>query len=209
MAMTWDYQDLLKLLFAFLAGGLVGFEREFRDKAAGLRTLILICVGSAVFTILAVKLETGNIAANIINGVGFIGAGVIMRDSGRVTGLTTAASVWLTAALGMAIGNGSYDLSVALLAVAAAVLWLLPHVERWICLYREERNYEIVCALSSDAESVLRAEFARHGLTVHGFQQRKANDTMRFLWRAGGPRKAHAQFIQHLVSDNAIVEFNV
>ena len=207
--MIWDYQDLLNLLVAFVAGGLVGFEREFRDKAAGLRTLILICVGSTVFTILAVKLDIGNIAANIINGVGFIGAGVIMRDWGRVTGLTTASTVWLTAALGMAIGNSHYDLAVALLAVSTAVLWLLPHVERWICLYREERNYEIVCALSGDAESVLRAEFARHGLTVHGFQQKKANDTMRFFWRAAGPRKAHGQFIRYLVANKSIIEFNV
>ncbi|OQA28204.1 MAG: putative Mg(2+) transport ATPase [Verrucomicrobia bacterium ADurb.Bin345] len=207
--MAWDYQDLLKLLFAFVAGGLVGFEREFRDKAAGLRTLILISVGSAVFTSLAIKLDTGNIAANVINGVGFLGAGVIMRDWGRVTGLTTASTVWLTAALGMTIGGGQYGLAVAVLGATMAVLWFLPQIEVWICLFREERNYEIVCAATNDAEPALRADFQKNGLAVRGFQQRKVGDKLHFFWRASGPRKAHEQVIRQLVSSEAVSEFRV
>ncbi len=209
MVVTWDYQDLVKLLFAFVAGGLVGFEREFRDKAAGLRTLILICVGSAVFTILAVKLDTGNISANVINGVGFIGAGVIMRDWGRVTGLTTASTVWLTAALGMTIGGGQYGLAVAVFVAATVVLWFLPQVEDWICLFREERNYEIVCAASNDAEPALRADFQKNGLAVRSFQQRKVGDKLHFFWRAIGRRQAHEQVIRHLVASEAVTEFRV
>ncbi|HQN43268.1 MAG TPA: MgtC/SapB family protein, partial [Anaerolineaceae bacterium] len=92
-------EDLLKIVLAVLVGGLIGIEREYRDKAAGFRTLIFICVGAALFTILSVRLagdkDPTRIAASIVTGVGFLGAGVILRDGGRVIGLTTAAAIWL------------------------------------------------------------------------------------------------------------------
>ncbi|MCJ7512079.1 MAG: MgtC/SapB family protein [Anaerolineales bacterium] len=97
-------EDLLKLGLAVMAGGLIGIEREYRDKAAGLRTLIFICLGAALFTILSSRLAGDNdptrIAAGIVAGVGFLGAGVILREGGRVVGLTTAAAIWHTTALG-------------------------------------------------------------------------------------------------------------
>ena len=92
--MLFQPEDLLKLLLAVLAGGLIGSEREYRDKAAGFRTLIFICVGATLFTILSYSMATAGdpnrIAAGTVTGVGFLGAGVIMRDKGRVIGLTTA-----------------------------------------------------------------------------------------------------------------------
>lgn len=198
---------------AVLAGGLIGFEREFRDKAAGLRTLIFICLGSTAFTILAAKFGRGTdptrITANIISGIGFLGAGVILRDRGRVMGLTTAATIWFTAALGMAIGGGYHALAFQLLGVGLVVLWCFPSVEGWISRVREEKNYEIVSALSNDCEPRLQADFERHGLRVIGYQQKKSEGAIHFYWRASGPRKCHQQLIKHLMSSPDIKEFYV
>lgn len=104
-------EDLIRLLLAVAAGGLIGLEREFRDKAAGFRTLIFICTGAALFTILSHQLGGVNdpvrIAANIVTGVGFLGAGTILQSRGSVVGLTTAATLWVVAAIGMAVGFGA------------------------------------------------------------------------------------------------------
>ncbi len=108
--MTLLWEDVARLLFAVLVGGLIGAEREYRDKVAGFRTIIFICLGATLFTLFSVKLggagDPARIAANIVSGVGFLGAGAILRSGERVTGLTTAASIWTTAAIGLAAGRG-------------------------------------------------------------------------------------------------------
>ena len=130
-------QDLLKVLLAIAVGGAIGVEREFRDKAAGFRTLIFICLGSTLFTMFALGLgadggDPARIASNLAVGVGFLGAGAILRRGGHVLGLTTAATIWLVAALGVGIGAGRYALVAAVTAIALVVLLLFPPVERWI-----------------------------------------------------------------------------
>jgi len=109
-------EEILKLAIAVVVGGLIGTEREIQDKAAGFRTLILICVGVTLFTIFSLHIDPANspsrIAANIVTGIGFLGAGAIMREGGCIAGLTTAALIWLVAALGMGIGAGEYMLGV-------------------------------------------------------------------------------------------------
>jgi putative Mg2+ transporter-C (MgtC) family protein len=174
--------------------------------------LIFICVGSTVFTILSWKIADARdprIAATIVSGIGFLGAGVILRDRGRIVGITTAATIWLTAALGMAIGGGFYSLAINLLGAALIVLWLFPRIETWIDRAWEEKNYEMVCVLDKDREPQLRADFERHGLQVLSHQQHKTGDKLQFFWRVGGPRKSHEQLIRHLVSSPEIKEFHV
>src|SRR5215470_1956057 len=126
--------DLVKVLLAVGVGGVIGLEREFRAKAAGIRTLIFICVGATLFTLLSAKLAGGNdptrISANIVSGVGFLGAGVILRDRGRVIGLTTAATIWLVAALGMGLGSGQYALVLSVTVIMLLVLWGFPVLAR-------------------------------------------------------------------------------
>jgi len=161
--MYLDITDLIKVLLSVAAGGVIGVEREFRDKAAGFRTLIFICGGATIFTILSVKLAGDNdparIAAQIVTGVGFLGAGAIMRDSQRVTGLTTAAAIWLTAALGMVIGAGEYVLAGVILAVTSLVLWVFPILERWIDNIREEHTYTVVFKTNPEKASTLEKVF--------------------------------------------------
>src|ERR1700678_3339773 len=103
-----------RLLMAFAMGGIIGGEREWRHKASGLRTNILICMGAALFTMMSVVLagdnspNKGQVASNIVQGIGFLGAGLILHTRNRVLGLTSAATVWVVAAIGMACGAGLY-----------------------------------------------------------------------------------------------------
>src|SRR5262245_10109658 len=124
--MSFEWEDLLRIGLAILVGGLIGSEREYRDKAAGFRTIIFICVGAASFTILSAKLAQGHdptrVAAQIVTGIGFLGAGSILREGDRIVGLTTAATVWLAAAIGMAIGGGHYALAAIVTGAALLVL---------------------------------------------------------------------------------------
>src|SRR5579859_6046502 len=122
-----------RLLLAGAIGGLLGAERELRHKPAGFRTNILIGLGCAVFTILSISLSSTSpdrIASNIVTGVGFLGAGAIMRDqSGGVHGITTAATAWVNASLGTAAGAGHYTLAMIGAAITLAVLAVLGPIE--------------------------------------------------------------------------------
>jgi putative Mg2+ transporter-C (MgtC) family protein len=125
--MAWP-EDLLSIIFAVIFGAVIGIEREFHGKAAGLRTNILICLGAAVFTIISEQMTAGTegsvtrIAAQIVTGVGFLGAGAIIQDRGGVHGLTTAATIWLVASIGMACGARFYQLAVITTLLAILVL---------------------------------------------------------------------------------------
>jgi len=135
--MLTDTEIVRRLLLAVAVGGIIGLEREIRHKSAGFRTNILIAMGSAVFTIMSIALsdrngDPGRIAAQIVTGIGFLGAGAIVRNRNRVIGLTTAATVWVNAALGVAAGAGDYHLAVIGGAVTLAVLLILHPIERGI-----------------------------------------------------------------------------
>lgn len=123
--------DLLHIGISLLCGSLIGFEREYRNKSAGFRTIILICLGSTIFTIVS-KYGVGSddrVAANIITGIGFIGAGVIFKDKFSVMGLTTASVIWTAAGIGMAAGIGYHTLAVSLTALTILVLSVFNKVE--------------------------------------------------------------------------------
>src|SRR3569832_1011049 len=108
---------IVRLLLSTLLGGIIGAEREYRNKSAGFRTMIMIALGSCLFTLFSVSIgwpgNTDRIASNIVTGIGFLGAGIIFKADDRVRGLTTAATVWFTAALGMGVGSGHYAASFA------------------------------------------------------------------------------------------------
>jgi putative Mg2+ transporter-C (MgtC) family protein len=132
-----DGEIIRRLLLAAALGSLLGLERECRQKSAGLRTNILIAVGSALFTVGSILLAPGTadptrIAAQIVTGVGFLGAGAIMRTGDHVSGLTTAATVWVNASIGVAVGGGQYHLAFIGSAVTMLVLIVLPPIEGMI-----------------------------------------------------------------------------
>lgn len=129
--MISDLELIGRIILAFILGGVIGFERERFDKPAGLRTHILVSIGSAQFTILSFYAFPGSdpsrIAAYVVAGIGFIGAGAIIQARDRVIGVTTAASLWVAAAVGMAVGIGFYLLSIVVAGVVYMTLKL-----RWV-----------------------------------------------------------------------------
>ncbi len=127
---------LLRLLLAAALGAAIGLEREYRQKPAGLRTNILIAIGSALFTIVSLQMTTAGgaadrIAANVLTGIGFLGGGAILRLGGSVHGMTTAATIWVNAAIGMTAGMGQYRMATVATAMTLAALSLLPPVESY------------------------------------------------------------------------------
>lgn len=126
-------QMFLRILLAAVLGAVIGLERQLSGKAAGIRTNVLICLGAAALTIISQEMgaqaneSVSRIAAQIVSGVGFLGAGVIIRDRGGIHGLTTAATIWLVASVGMACGGGYYTLALATTGLAVVVLLGLHH----------------------------------------------------------------------------------
>jgi putative Mg2+ transporter-C (MgtC) family protein len=136
--MPVDY--VWRLLLAAGLGAVLGLEREYRQKPAGLRTNILIAIGSALFTIISVSMTAGTgdpsrVAGQIVTGIGFLGGGAIMRNRDTVHGMTTAATIWVNAAIGIGCGVGQFQLAFAATALTLVVLVVLPPIE----IYFERR----------------------------------------------------------------------
>ena len=205
-------ENLIKIGIAVLIGGIIGAEREFRDKAAGFRTIILITVGSALFTIFSISMDPGftrtRIAANIVTGIGFLGAGAIVREHGRIGGLTTAATIWLSAALGMGIGAGELLFVTISTFIVIIVLLVFPRLELWIDHIRESRNYKIVVsAANADKIDKINEALATHELTVYEHHQSKTGNTIIGTWHTIGSPKHHEKFTLIMVKDKEIEDF--
>lgn len=208
--------DLLNILLAIAVGGAIGIEREFRDKAAGLRTLIFICLGSALFTMFSIEMagpapgesdgDPTRIAANIVAGVGFIGAGVILREGGRIIGLTTAAMIWLVAALGMGIAAGQHAIVLAVTALTLLILFVFPWIEHWVDTIRDERTYEIVTTQGAAKYEALDRDFHNSGLRVLQSSRSKAGAQLTCRWKVAGARATHLRLVERLLADPGIDE---
>jgi len=137
--------DLITMLISVLCGSLIGIEREYQNKSAGLRTIVLICLGSTIFTMISQRIggSDDRVAANIITGIGFIGAGVIFKENFNVKGLTTAAVIWISAAIGMVIGIQEYKLGFILSFIVLVVLGGFAKLEFLIDFLNHKRTYRI------------------------------------------------------------------
>jgi len=144
--------DLIKIALAVLCGGLLGLERQYKNKTAGFRTIILICLGSTIYTMVAQRAGAG-VNINIVTGIGFIGAGVIFKDNIAVSGLTTAAVIWISASIGMAIGSGNYMLSLVSTVLTLMVLLLFNLLERYIDKVHRDKLFVIVFT-NADYENI-------------------------------------------------------
>lgn len=148
-----------KLLFAGLLSALIGIERLVTDKPAGLRTCILIGSSACLFTILSVHgfgsgavFDPSRVAAQIVVGVGFLGGGTLLHTHDHVFGLTTAASIWTVAAVGMAVGVGMYTIAIAMTGISLFTLWILAPVSTWI-----HKKYSLRKAKKNDRSTVIAA----------------------------------------------------
>lgn len=183
-SMLEDY--LLKIFLAALVGGAIGLEREYRDKSAGFRTMILISVGSCLFTIISDAMadsisDNTRIASAIVSGVGFLGAGVILKDGTSIRGLTTAASIWMVAALGTAMGMGLYEVSAIVTVGILTVLWFLPAFERYVDELHEFVTFHITTKNSDKQEQKVIELFHLPGVEVVHVSRSQELTTERIL----------------------------
>jgi putative Mg2+ transporter-C (MgtC) family protein len=137
-----------RLIVAAVLGAVIGLEREYHDHPAGMRTHLLVSVGSATFTVLSIEAFKGpatdpaRIASQIVTGIGFLGAGAILKDRGGIRGLTTAASLWAVAGVGMAAGAAAWGVSIAAALIVLVSLWPLHEIERRIINRRRPTTTE-------------------------------------------------------------------
>lgn len=207
------WENLIKVGMAVLVGGMIGAEREYQDKAAGFRTIILITLGSTLFTIFSLSMDPGftqtRIAANIVTGIGFLGAGAIVREGGRIAGLTTAATIWLSAALGMGIGAGNLYFVLASTAVTILVLIAFPKLEARIDRIRELRTYEIIVG-GGDHKTIekISAMFNDLNLQVYEHHQAKNEKSIIGTWKVIGAPHNHDKLVQAMMRDKNVKELN-
>jgi putative Mg2+ transporter-C (MgtC) family protein len=207
------FENLIKVGAAILVGGVIGAEREFQDKAAGFRTIILITLGSTLFTIFSLNMDFGftqtRIAANIVTGIGFLGAGAIVRDGGRISGLTTAATIWLSAALGMGIAAGQLHFVLAATGITLLILLVFPGIEAIIDRIREARSYRVVIRVE-DFKKIEKVEKALQECSLRTFEhhQAKREKTIVATWKSTGSPKNHDRFVQAMMKDKDIKELD-
>jgi putative Mg2+ transporter-C (MgtC) family protein len=150
-------ETTVRMLLAIVPAAVIGLERELSGNVAGIRTHILLALGACLFTLAGLSIagpDAGRIAAQVVTGVGFIGAGAIIRDSLRVKGLTTAASLWVTAAIGVAAGVGAYIALGAAVLVTLLILTIVPTLQRRVLPHRRQQRIEVSLEPSADADSV-------------------------------------------------------
>ncbi len=192
-------EDGLKLGLAVLLGGAVGLEREASDKPAGLRTHILICLGSALMMILSIRVaqdfavtaaDPGRIAQGVITGIGFLGAGTILHSRGGVTGLTTAATTWAVAGVGLALGSGFYLLAAAAAILILAVLWVLGRAAHDRPNGKGRATFRVVCDGPADGLKAVREAIESRRCPIGAWSYRRLHDGHCVVVECTAPRDA-------------------
>ena len=201
----------IRLLLAAVLGGLIGIEREIRDKPAGLRTNILICVGSALFMSLSAQIahllggDPTRIAAQIISGIGFLGAGAVLHSHGFVLGLTTAATIWVVAGVGMALGSGMYLVAVFATAMSLVTLYFLSFIEDKI-QGRRSYSYALVVTDLNQALASINKVLQDSSVAAASFNFKKRAGHYRVWFNLLIPRETNIKIIQRLSEVPEIVQ---
>lgn len=199
-----------QLLISFFIGSAIGFEREYRSKAAGLRTMIMICLGSTIFTQLSLIISTTSqdrIASTIVTGIGFLGAGVIFKDGLTITGITTATTIWICAALGMAVGMGQYFIAIVGSGVVLIVLSIFEKFQVYIEANHQIRMYRI----RYDKQHVTENQFGivpeQLKLRVKKKRELKLQDCVVLVFEVSGKEKKLEAFNEYLRNEEIVQSF--
>ncbi len=213
MDLSIYFEEAAQVSVAFIIGAIIGLEREFRSKPAGFRTMILICVGSCLYTIISREIggdTTDRIASNIVTGIGFIGAGVIFKEGITVNGLTTAALIWVTAALGMAIGYHNYPLAIVVSGMVVITLFVLEPVHRIINRFHKVKDYRIRTTNSdSNFNSELEEFFRTHDLSFKRMKITKEDNDAIYVYRISSPNRNYDLVSQFLLDHKNVKSFEV
>lgn len=169
---------MIKITLSVLVGGLIGFEREITKHPAGLKTHILVCMGSTIFMLISyfttkgsssdtiINLDTTRIAAGVVTGIGFLGAGVIFKEGASIKGLTTAASIWVTASVGLLIGVSLYEVAIIVAIMIMVILYLLSYFEMKVFKYREPELLRINIRDKPKIQAKLENKLENEGLKI-------------------------------------------
>jgi putative Mg2+ transporter-C (MgtC) family protein len=210
-------ESLLKLVLAAALGAVIGLEREASGKPAGFRTNLLICLGAALLTELSavvardvslpggMRADPGRIAAQIVSGIGFLGAGTIMQSRGSVSGLTTAATLWVVAAIGMAVGAGAYLQAVVGSALVMLALMILGRVEDHLLPRRSaERTIRIVLDPNPELIAGIEQQLIKAGYQVRSLDVEKMPDTLVASFAASGATGDYDRAVQTLFARTGV-----
>lgn len=195
---------IVRLILAAFLGGAIGLEREFSHKPAGLRTNLFICFGSALFTVISIGMaihpedDHTRIAAQIIPGIGFIGAGSILHSRGSVVGLTTAATIFVVAAIGMAVGGGLYVPAVLATLIALLALYTLGRMEARLQLKPLLVNYEVIGEDADTAITELNRILQDEQLGMTSVQIAKINGHSRVQFSVDAARQEQQMLLTRL-----------
>lgn len=206
---SWE-TALLRIGLAVLLGAIIGAQREYHDKSAGLRTITLICVGSCLFCIVSQLLTNGTadrIASNIVTGIGFIGAGVIFKSEQGVNGLTTAATVWTTAAIGTAVGSGFYLIAGGTTICVLIVLSLFIKLEPIIDIFHKERTYTIVGSYEPGLLAKYESRFRECNLRCSRQKRTKKGSDIQLILKLKGSKANQDRFVEMMLKDEAVTSF--
>lgn len=201
---------LLRILLVIIVGGIIGAEREFRSKSAGFRTMILICLGSFLFTTFSIHISSGSadrIASNIVTGIGFLGAGVIFKSDNRINGITTAATIWAVAALGMGIAYGAYAVVVICTVLILFSLLLLIRLEAVIDRINQSHTYKIVSVYKQGLLEEYEDQFEKFHLRYKRIKRTKNGEYIIGVWIVQGSEKNHNGFTKEALNNSSIKEF--
>lgn len=211
MDFTVEIEDMIAMVVSIICGGVIGFEREYKNKSAGFRTIILISLGSTIFTIVS-RHGVGaddRISANIITGIGFIGAGVIFKDKISVRGLTTAAVIWTSAAIGMTTGIGYHALALCLTVITLGVLLMVTRVEKMIAQLQKERLLSVTFR-DPDFNQIQQLENTLNtkGLSLERMEIAKENDQLMVVFKVSGKKKYLVEMSETLATRPEIISFS-
>jgi putative Mg2+ transporter-C (MgtC) family protein len=207
MEIDFNYEYGLRLLISFIVGSVIGLEREYRSKAAGLRTMIMICLGSTIFTIISLMIDPNSrdrVASTVVTGVGFLGAGIIFKDGLTVVGLTTASTIWIAAALGMAIGVGEYSVATVSVGVVLIVLGLMERLQLVIEQIHQVRSYKISVKAIGTFTIDLEHELTKRKIQFRRKRELKEPDSYLFLYDISGNEKKLDAFNDYLLNKEEV-----
>jgi len=211
MDLSIYFEEAAQVSAAFIIGAIIGIEREFRSKPAGFRTMIIICVGSCLYTILSKESNTTDrIASNIVTGIGFIGAGVIFKEGISVNGLTTAALIWVTAALGMAIGYHNYPIAIVVTAMVVIALFVLEPVQRFINKFHRVKDYRIkTVGIGNTFKTEIETFFLSKDMTFRCMKTLKEDNDAIYLYRISSRDRNYDAVDVFLLKHNEVKSFEV
>lgn len=204
--MDYHLQYLLRLVFALFIGGLIGIEREVKGKPAGMRTNMLMCMGSCLLMILSLEMfrrgqwlgDPSRIASQVVTGIGFLGAGTIIQSRFSVTGLTSAATLWFVAAIGLVIGWGSFLLAAAATVLTIVTLTLLSGIEQLVAVRQRQHILQFQFPADVPAMSQAKRLFIEHRINPENLSLKRGREKVIVDFEYSAPDAKHKALVSAL-----------